>query len=360
MNRQMRRCFFDSFLSAQARIKMVIAVAPFFLLACAHPQTSRSTASSRTETHPTKVVESRETPTRMTCHQLSYFGFGTTLAPGEAIEFAVPAAQRKKPVAFVTLGHGALTGYEDHDESPALTSLQFRSTEDSRWKYWGGPSSGEAGAKFAEYRWGGLELEGLYEWGNYGFLDLESNAKSTAPLLVDRVRAVSTGKDPVRIGEVSIVFWPNKRGSLREHVFVPGTNFGDYLSSRGASYSLDRASAWEIGHSGETKSDPSGAELANGSIVLPLAAGEKLRSVEVACGDDPESGGSPGSAFLSIRLQRADGSSESWKENENVPPTGILKAGSPDCDFVAKEGDRLEITGGGDRVWVMGVRLGFE
>jgi hypothetical protein len=329
---------------------------------CAHSPkgtVTRRFASVTTDPHPSKIVESRETPTSNGCYALDYQGFSTTLNPGEGIEFGVPKELQKKSLTFVVLGHAQMTPYGSWDDKPGLTSLQFRSADDHRWKYWGGPSSGEAGAKFAEYRSGGLELEGLYEWGHYGHLDLETKVADTSPFHIDRIRAVSTGTDQVVVGEVGVLFWPAAAKSTRSFVFSPGTSFGDYSSSEGSSYSLDYSTAWKIGYGSDSKTDSSGAKLENGKILIPLAAGEKLGSVEVACGDAPQTGSEPGGGALTIRVIHADGSSDVWKNAENVPPQGILKSATPICGFAAKTGDAVEVSGSGDTVWVMGARLGF-
>jgi hypothetical protein len=324
------------------------------------PATDRRTAGAtldETDPHPVRVVDKLETPAAETCHSLSYRGFSTKLDPGDGLELGVPKSLQSKPIAFVILGHGALSSYGDWDKDPALTSLQFRWTKDGTWRYWGGPSSGAAGAKFAEYRGGGLELEGLYEWGHYGHYDLDTRKSSNAPLRIDRIRAVSTGADPVLLGEVSVIFWPSAAASTKEYLFTPGTNFGSYVGSDGASYYLDYATAWELG-SYASRTDSSGAELKGGVLRIPLPAGKKLGSVEVACGDAPQGSSYPGGASLSIRVRHSDGSSESWKEYENVPPSGILKAAAPKCDSTVADGDVLEILGSG-QMWVMGARLGF-
>lgn len=324
----------------------IISAISLGLSSCAHHSPLRNTASLSADPNPKSVAVKLETPTSQACHSLSYRNLRQTLKPGEAMEFGVPRGLQSKAIAFVTLGHAQMSSYGDRDSTPGLTSVQFRSSQDGKWKYWGGPSSGEAGSKFAEYRGGSFELEGLYEWGHYGYFDLDSRAQSNDPLPIDRIRAVSSGDDSVVVDEVSVVFWPSSVKVMKEEIFTPGTRFGDYVSTQGASYSLDHSTAREIGYSSP--------------LSIPLEAGKKLSSVEVACGDASPSSSNPGGGALTFRLVHADGTADVWKDSENAPPAGILKAATPVCDYKTVEGDRLEISGGGDRVWVMGVRLGFN
>lgn len=332
------------------------------LSACSHltPSKNFRSPSSSYDPHPKRSAVTFDHPSETGCYTLSYRDLNTVLQPGDAADFVVPKEYHGKHLTFVTLGHGALNSYGQWDDAPQFTSLQFKSSKDQTWRYWGGPSSADGGAKFAEYRGGGLELEGLYEWGHYGHYDLDKKTRSLEPLSFTAMRAVSTGVDPVLLGEVTVRYWPDRVKTVREYIITPGTKFGDYRTTEGSNYSLDYGSAHLIYGFGGTPRTIDGATLDSHGISIPLKKGEKLRSVEVACGDAPEQGSDPGAGRLYVEIRHANGTTEQWIRNENVPPAGILKAATPRCDFKAEEGDVVQIYGDDDRVWAMGVRLGLD
>lgn len=340
--------------------------------ASANPTPSSAPAPVPPKAAPTEVRVVRTVePSERSCYELRYTGLTQKLLPGEAVTLTVPPDYADKAVGFVTLAHAQTHPWEGkRDPEPGLTSVQYRWTVDGTWRYWGGPSSGRDGAKFAEFRDGAFEREGLYEFGHYGHVAVGKALSgrgphgsvlpqdtTTSPLTISEARVVSVGTDEVVVDAVGLKFWPKVAGHLKEYAVIQGQKFGEYATSEHAEYSFDRAKSWKLPTS---KRDSRGDLRLDRDIVLSLSKYRTLRSVEVIVGDAPEQGGRPGRAQLSIYVKNPDGTKVHWMKDENVPPVGILKAARPECDGTLPPGAELVISGAADDMWVSGVRIAYD
>lgn len=282
------------------------------------------------------------------------------LAPGESLKYALPSRYHSLPVEFVELSHRQEAS-ETHgwdagkkwDDAPAYTSLQFAlaNTPDegdsSLFVYWGGPSSGEHGAKFAEVR-SSPEIEYLYEWRKYGFrlLDLDHAWKSE--LFASAVRLVASGMDPVRIAGFSVKFLPPRPRSFVEKVFASGGDLGDYETAENRTSGSASPGNYENSlclRSGE-------------EILVPLEGSGDLVSADVMAGDQHVDE-TLGWGKLSVQHIH-QGIRTSILNRANVGPEGVIRSFRPGDALPYSNGDQIRISASSDTVCVMGYRIGMN
>lgn len=324
-------------------------------------------------------------PTSKTCSSLTYEFPETRVSPGQALYFDVPTEFRDRPVTFVTIGHRQNPsdpsnyglGATEHDSKPGLTSTQILTTGyegADNWRYWAGSASGAYGAKFAELR-GSPEIEHLYEWRKIGHYGVGSKAHETTPIKPQAIRMVSNGSDDVLMSSIKLLVQPPKPDKYVEHEFSKGTRLGDPETTSGRAYGGGQGhggkfpGALALGHWPRAEPRlPKGWKHESSILRIPLAAGQKLTAVEVACGDTHPDGiinkdggtGSSGYSKLSIYLDHADGSTDTLLNHENVPPQGVLTGFPPSCDSKTREGDTLVIKASDDTTYIMGLRIGLK
>ncbi len=196
------------------------------------------------------------------------------------------------------------------------------------------------------------------------------------------VRIKNVGVDPVHLHQLTLHFLPEKPRRFEEQIFTARTSFGDPWASMTPSVSRLREPVVQgtrypggvtLNNTGDWKATPpetvaliqaKGWSLDPTSISIPLQAGKRFRTVEVAIGDthpdaasnQDQSYGYKGYAKLTLEVVRADGTRLTLSSQENVPPQGVLVGTS---DYVAQAGDRVRLSVSGDTAAVMGVRLGY-
>lgn len=314
-----------------------------------------------------KVAKILKTPTHTTSTSADYKHLYQKLMPNECLYLEVPKELRSKPILFVNLGHSQQyqdnTGYDPKtkwDKNPALTTIQVNPNNnkgETKWRYWGGMSSGDLGAKFAEP--GGIELEGLYEWYKNGHRDIKEHQVSYEPLYTDAVRLCSIGKDPVTINSFTLKVAPQKSDSYEEFKISQSHNMGDPLTAKGRNYGSPQDALVINDDFLKQKQSTleNGLVVGADSIEVPIKPGKSLNSFEISIGDQ-FNGQDPGWARLNVKIIKKNGQSINIIKDENVPPTGVL-VGSPEENYVIQEGDRLVVSVSDFKAFIMGMRVGF-
>lgn len=332
-----------------------------------------------------KIVDVLTQPTGRTSTSVTY-RLNRVLKPGESLYFMVPAELRERPVNFVVLGHKGDPSLDTDpdksdkwDDTPALSSVQARSIdhpEAQAWRYWGGSSSGAQGAKFAEVGYS-TEIENLYEWNKFGHHGADGGGFTKAPLHADALRIRSLGQDPVTISELTLKVTPRAPDSTLEAVFSPGTVIGDPVTGAGRKYGGGQAfqgkfpgalelSGYGSGGAGAANL-PSGWKLASGRLEIELPPGKLVTAVEIAGGDSHPDGitnadggwGTKGWSKLSIGLMKANGTTDWFMSNENVPPEGVMGGSPTDGGYVTQPGDKIVVRASSDTTYVMAARVGL-
>lgn len=297
-------------------------------------------------------------PTKVTCSSVSYEIPEVQMTPGDAVYFHVPEVLRERGVRFMVIGHRQ-EGFKSDgwDDKPGLSSVQVYSKD--KWSYWNGPASGKKGAKFAETR-GYPEIENLYDWGHYGHNDMETEETSNTALLPEMMKVESVGTDKVLLSQLTLKVEPFEETSNAETVYTPGTKF--FPNNKDKKYELGGGQSHQ-GTFPQAKAVSPGSE-----IVIPLKAGQKITSVDVACGDShPDKitnsdggSGTQGWAKLSIGIKKPNGQIKWLMSRENVPPEGMMMASPDDCDEKIATGSSLVIRSDADTTYVMGVHVGYR
>lgn len=307
-----------------------------------------------------KVIKYVIEPTTKTCSTVSYKIPELKMKPNESVYFHVPPEYRDRGVRFMVLGHrqdvndGNST--EGWDNKPGLSSVQVHSK--SGWSYWQGPASGKGGAKFAEVR-PVAEIENLYDWDVYGHTNIKTEVNSKTALTPDAMKVTSVGADEVLLSELTLKVRPPKETSKEEIIYSEGTAFTP--DSPDKKYKLSGGQAFG-GLFPNAK-----AIKGRNQIVIPVKAGMKITSIDVACGDSHPDGvtnkdggsGTPGWAKLSIGIMKPNGETKWLMNRENVPPEGMLMASPDDCDEKIEEGSQVVIKSDSDTTYVMGVHIGY-
>lgn len=310
---------------------------------------------------PVKAIQLVTEPTKVTCSSVSYKIPEVPMKPGEGVYFHVPAELRDRGVRFMVIGHRQEPGPNfkpgEWDDNPGLSSVQVLSKD--KWSYWNGPASGKKGAKFAEVR-SYPEIENLYDWSNYGHKDIETEEASTEKLLPEMMKVESVGSDTVYLSELTLKVEPFEEKSNTEQIFSPGTKFFPHKKDK--KYQLGGGQSFEGTFPGAREVNP------GNEISIPLKAGQKITSVDVACGDshpdkiqNSDGGyGTQGWAKLSIGIQKPNGKITWIMSRENVPPEGVMMASPDDCDEKVESGSKLIIRSDSDTTYVMGVHVGYR
>lgn len=341
-----------------------------------------------------KTVEMQSKPAKVTSVGVTYKfgGQGRKLEPNSQMLLEIPPQFRNRPVRFGVLKHRqdssettSPSGGDKWDPKPGSTSMQVHGQEmpeGKQWRYWKAPwgSSGSDGGKYAEHRGAGdPEVENMFDWIKHGHSAAGAGyGSSHEPLVVDAIKVKSVGEDPVRIHEITLQFLPAKPDSMDEHIFSPGTKFGDPWTGAGRAYGGGpkfqgkypgalKLGGWS-GGSG-TPDLPAGWKMNGGALEVDLKAGQKFTTVEIACGDTHPDGkpnkdghtGTLGYSRLSMGVKRAGSNSTDWfTESQGVPPEGVLFGGPTIENYVAQPGDKLVVRASSDATYVMGLRLWYN
>jgi hypothetical protein len=308
-----------------------------------------------------KVIQNFIEPTKKTCSSVSYKFPDIKAKPNDSVYFHVPVDLRDRGVRFMILGHRQIPGPGNvagaYDTNPGLTSVQIHSKDS--WSFWGGPSSGKNGAKFAEIG-NSAEIENLYDWDHYGHINLSSNETSMDPLLPDAVKITSVGTDEVIWSELTLKVNPPKEVEKQEVIYSEGTKFTPdnhdqkYILSGGQNFQGKFPGAKVIS--------------SGNNISIPIKPGMKITSIDIACGDSHSDGqknsdggwGKQGWAKLSIGIKKSNGTI-SWMMNlDNVPPEGVLMTSPVNCDEKTEENSEIVIKSEDDTTYVMGVHIGYS
>lgn len=283
-----------------------------------------------------------------------------------------------------------------------LTSLSLTHSQvlDEKTGKWNGKKSGAPGGENdptpgmsrVEFHVAGKGWTGLGQQNKFAEARQEVETLHDLPPAggeIDAIRVKGAAVDPVHIHEVSLNFLPNKPATFDEAIFTNGMSFGDQWNGKAPNVYRDKSSTPHTAgtrypgavtlnggsYSGwaETPEATIKAMAAKGwhadhdSIVIPLKAGDKLRSVEVLIGDtfpdaktnNDGSYGKKGWATLDIEVETASGKRIPLLGNENVPPQGLL-TGSTTGEYVVQPGDKVRVSVNADTAAVMGVRVGYN
>lgn len=307
-----------------------------------------------------KVIQYFSEPTKITCSTVTYQFDELTMKPGDSVYFHVPLELRNRGVRFMVLGHrqNPMTNESGKwDNKPGLSSVQVYSK--GTWNYWLGQASGQKGAKFAEARFE-PEMENLYDWDHYGHGDVATGERKHEELLPEAFKVESVGKDEVLLSEITLKISPPKEKSRDEKIFSPGTAFT----------SPDGKTKYTLGggqsHGG--KFPKAKVIEAYDSYTLPIKAGKKIASIEVAAGDSHPDGvrnsdggvGTQGWAKINVGIKKPNGTVKWFLRNENVPPQGLIIASPESCDEVTERGSEVVIESEDDDLYVMGVKVGYQ
>ena len=346
-----------------------------------------------------KSVKAKEfyvEPSSRTCSSATYsFPGERKLNPGEAIYLSVPKDMRNQSAATLLLDHrqdpndgnnaklneeaATDSSSRPHDDSPGLTSFQFRmkdAPDKSAWRHyngsWGG--SGKFGAKFAQIGYS-TEREAMEGIRSHGHTGVDSGDTSKAPLHLNAMRLVNVGSDPVYISAATVKLAPPPSSNIVEAIFTPGTKFEDFEKGivstygGGESQSGKYPGAVELsGYSTKGPKLPSGWKYTDGEIRIPVAAGMKVNAIELSVGDMHDDGqpnkdggiGTSGWATLSVGLKKSSGEFEPMIKGENVGKNGVMTGLPKDCGYITKSGDEVVIRANGDTLHIMGIRLHLD
>lgn len=307
-----------------------------------------------------RVIEYFTTPTQTTCNTVTYKFPEMTMKPGDSVYFHVPPELRERGVRFMVLGHRQNPMTNEMgvwDDKPGLSSVQVYNGKS--WNYWNGDASGKQGAKFAEVRFT-PEMENLYDWDQYGFSNAKTDEHGEGDLLPEAFKITSVGQDEVLVSEITLKVSPPKEKSRHEQVFSPGTSFT----------SPDGSKKYTLGGGQEFGGKfPDAKVLTYGETYsMPLSAGKKIASIEVAAGDSHPDGiknsdggiGTQGWAKISVGIKKKDGSIKWFLRRENVPPQGMILASPSSCDEAGEEGSEVIVQGDDDNLYIMGIKIGYQ
>lgn len=338
-----------------------------------------------------KINEFVVEPRSRSCSSVTYeFDKERVLKPGEALYFSVPKELRGQSANLLLVGHrqdvndGNNREYEKikannpraRDDSPGLTSVQLHMIDKPKanaWRHYldlfGG--SGKNGAKFAELD-SKPENEGLEGFRSHGHRGVHSGDVTKDKLLIDAIRLVSVGKDPVHVKYLTMK--ASLDGDTIEKIFTPGTKFDDPATGEAAVYGGGEhhggkyPKAVVLNGTNESLDLPAGWKLSRNELRIPLPAGRKFMGVELAIGDLHPDGkpnrdggvGTAGWARLSTFVKKADGSREYMTRDENIGKNGTMLGYPQNCDYVATAGDELVLNVNRDAAYLMGLRMHFK
>ncbi|MNL20476.1 hypothetical protein D3C87_1417250 [compost metagenome] len=154
-------------------------------------------------------------------------------------------------------------------------------------------------------------------------------------------------------------------------IFADGLKFGDYITAEGRRYpgkadngDYGNALLLESRHRPRHKKlDPSWA-VERGSFRIPLKAGMKLVSIDIACGDmkPVPRGGDPeryrGNSYLTVRRWVRGVPVEDLIVSRNVGSNGVMRATSEKISRVIGTDEEIEIKSDRGTMSIMGIRLG--
>jgi len=299
----------------------------------------------------------------------------------QAIYLAVPSHLQRGLLDSISLTHRQDPREErecrsgsDRDCLPAYVSTEVFDSLRTRgnWRYWGGTGSGPLNSKFAEIRDGRGETDNIYEWSRKGHHSVENekdfSKDEISPALL-RIRSV--GKDDARIQQVVLKISPPRVAIMDDLIFAQGLKFGDYVTAHGRRYPGNPGMG-DYGYALMLESDhrPRHIKLdrsfpvERGSFRLPLKAGQRLVSVDVACGDmKPVPGGADpqryrGGAYITIRRWVRGVPAEDLVKNFNVGSNGVIRATSQNINRIVGQNEEIEIKAERGHISVMGVRIG--
>ena len=299
----------------------------------------------------------------------------------QAIYLAVPSHLQRGLLDSISLTHRQdpreereCRSDEERDCLPAYVSTEVYDwlRAQGNWRYWGGTGSGPFNSKFAEIRDGRGETDNIYEWSRKGHYAVENEkdfSKSELSPALLRIRSV--GKDEARIQQVVLKISPPRVAFLDELIFARGLKFGDYITAHGRRYpgnpgmgDYGNALLLEANHRPRHPMLARSLPVERGSFRLPLKAGQRLVSVDIACGDmklvprgaDPQQ--YRGGAYITIRRWVRGVPTEELLKNFNVGSNGVVRATSQNITRIVGPDEEIEIKAERGHISIMGVRIG--
>ncbi len=197
---------------------------------------------------------------------------------------------------------------------------------------------------------------------------------SNAPLFIQRMRVRSLGLDNVRVQQVILKVLPPNPAQINSIVFAYGLDFGDWKTGKGRDFP-GRPSRGDYGYALELNrqstpnhpSIPATWKTGHGTLIIPLEKGQKLISIDIACGDmkrvprgaDPQDYRGGGS--LTVLVKNASNSVlDSFMNRENVGTNGVMRGFTKNPNFASSQGDYIEVSAPSGTVKIMGIRLGVN
>jgi hypothetical protein len=302
------------------------------------------------------------------------------LKPKDVLYFYVPEKFSTMSLSWLGFSHRQNSQASDSwDEYPGLTSalVYTSSMPKDKLRYWGGPSSGALGAKFAEnsiYP----EYDALYEWPLKGHRGVKNKKKSFELISPNVIRIQNLGTDDVYFSKLDFKVTPSPNSTFEEYIFTKNSSFGAVDSMIGRFYGggqrlrglYPNAIILSKDLTSKQPKLPSHYMVSRNELRIKLNPNRKFSFIQIMCGDshpdmiiNRDGGyGTSGNARMNIYLSNSiTGNKRLLGKNINIPPEGVIEVSEIFEDILTLPGDEIIITNGKlkSSLYIMATRLGF-
>lgn len=326
------------------------------------------------------VVKIFDTPTSKNKFTVVYVFPEIKLKPRDVLYFYVPEEYAKLNISRLGFSHRQKGEFVERDLKPGLTSalVYSKSVPGDEYRYWGGPSSGELGAKFAEnspYP----EYDGLYEWPKKGHRGLRNSKKIFKLISANVIRLQNLGTDDVYVSKLDFEFMPNIPAVEKVHIFTPGSHFGDPYTMSGRTYgggqnhqgTFPNAISLNSKYEYDETNLPRDFTVSKNKLFIKVPKENNFSFIEIMCGDSrPDRAinrdggyGSPGNAEVSVSIENLySGIKRTLAKNISIPPEGVIMISEINNEIKLEEGDRLVVTNKVNKstLYIMAIRMGLD
>lgn len=328
-----------------------------------------------------KVIGTFDSPTSRNKFSAEYVIPETKLLPQDVLYFYIPEEYSSLYLARLGFSHRQ-KGDEtiEWDTKPGLTSalVYSKSVPGDELRYWGGPSSGELGAKFAEnspYP----EYDALYEWPKKGHRGLKNKNKVFDLIEANVIRIQNLGTDTVYFSKLNFEFIPSVPAKEEVYIFTPDSNFGDPTNMSGRFYgggqrlegTFPNALRLNSKYEYQGPKLPSHFSAETNELRIELPSQKRFSFIEIMCGDsrpdrviNRDGGfGSPGNAEVNVEMENSiTGSKRMLMKNISIPPEGVIMISEINNQIRLQKGDRILITNKKNKstLYIMAIRIGLD
>ncbi len=328
-----------------------------------------------------KVIGVYKTPSFINSLSAKYNIPEVKLMPKDVVYFYVPEKFSDMSLSWLGFSHRQKQEpVGTWDENPGLTSalVYTSSMPKDNLRYWGGPSSGSLGAKFAEI---GIypEYDALYEWPLKGHRGVNNKKKSFKLISPNVIRIQNIGTDDVYFSELDFKVTPSPDDIYEDFIFTKNSHFGAVDSMIGRFYGGGQRhrglypNSIILSHQPNAKQPklPSGFKVSKNELRIKLPTDTKFSFIQIMCGDshpdmviNRDGGyGTSGNARMNIWISNSlTGKKRLLDKNINIPPEGVIVV-SEILDRVKPElGDEIVIVNNKLKspLYIMAIRLGFQ